>query len=97
MNPKPNIIKVIDAIRNSNKDSTYLYKNGECYSFALILRSIFDGELYYSDIEGHVWFKYKNRFYDIDGMLYKIPNDIHLLNHKEGHKPHSWNRRNNSF
>lgn len=89
---KEPILKLINAIRNSNENANYIYKNGECYNFALILRSMFDGEIYYSRIMGHVWFKYKNKFYDIDGPCLKPPKDLYPLEHKVGHRPHRWNK-----
>ena len=87
------IIKLINSIRNSNPDAVRLYTNGECYNFALILRSMFNGEIFYSRIEGHVWFKYEGLYYDINGVCFNIPKDIELLDHVYGHRPHRWSRR----
>ena len=85
---KEPILKLINAIRNSNENANYIYKNGECYNFALILRSMFDGEIYYSRVEGHVWYKHNDKFYDIDGLCLKPPKDLYPLEHKTGHRPH---------
>jgi hypothetical protein len=45
-------------------------------------------EIWYNRIEGHVYTKINNHFYDINGIHFKIPNDIELLNHRYGDKPH---------
>lgn len=90
---KSPILKLIDAIRNSNPDSTYIYKNGCCYQFALILRSQFEGEIWYAPVPGHVYFKYQNKFYDIDGLCVNPPKNISMLNHRDGHRPHRWKLR----
>lgn len=87
------ILRLITAIRDSTPDSRYIYKNGGCYKFALILKTMFDGEIYYSQILGHVWFKYKGKFFDIDGMTHKPPVGIEPLDHVYGHRPHRWRYR----
>lgn len=84
------ILKLINSIKNSNENATFIYKNGKCYQFALILKSQFDGDIFYSEQIGHVWFKFENKFYDIDGVCLNVPKDIKFLDHKNGHRPHRW-------
>ena len=88
------VLEFISLIRESNKDACYLYKNGQCYNFAKILRYIFPNhEFYYDYINGHVYSKINGFFYDIDG-LYKGPiSNFEKLDHKRRHKPHRWHKR----
>ena len=62
------ILKVIQSIRDSFIGAEHVYKNGSCWYFANILRTIFpEGEIY-ENIE-HAVFKYKGKFYDIGGEV----------------------------
>ena len=72
----------------------FLFMNGLCYKFALILRHFYpNGLIMYSISQGHVYFKLNNLYYDIRGVHYKVPNDIEVLNHHVWHKPHRWGRK----
>lgn len=95
---KPTIINVltfISLIRESNKDSQFLYTNGQCYNFARILRFVFKDshEFYYDYINGHVYSKIGNFYYDINGLYKSSTKNFEKLNHKKSHKPHRWNKR----
>ena len=59
--------KVCDAIRNSFKDAEFVYKNGSCYEFFKILRTIYPDAKPWTDID-HVWTELNGKFYDIDGL-----------------------------
>ena len=66
---------------------------GRCYSFFLILRSVFpEAEPWYSKTEGHVFTRIEDRFYDIRGLHLRAPKDIEPLDHQNGHKPHRWGK-----
>lgn len=45
------------------------WTNGNCYFFAVILKSRFpEGEIFYEEISGHFVLKYNNQFYDWTGI-----------------------------
>jgi len=66
----PSPLKVISAIRGSFKDSPYVYKNGSCYEFYKILRTIYPQAVPWTDID-HVWTEIDGKWYDIDGLRLK--------------------------
>lgn len=78
-NPLQKIIRVINRIRESHPDQEWLYMNGRCYQFALILREMFmdqhDVEIFYSAGEGHVYTRIDDLFFDIRGRHFKAPSD----------------------
>lgn len=72
-----------------------MYLNGQCYSFAIILRELFPGgELWYSDFEGHMYYKYEKCFFDIRGVHYKKPNGIRKYLF-DGDPAYRWGSRDN--
>lgn len=72
-------------------DAEWIGTCGKCYRFALILKDRFpEAEIWYSGVEGHVYTKIGNIFYDIRGYHLKVPKDIAKLSHKDGHRPHRW-------
>ena len=64
-----NTDKVLDFIkRRFQIDSHFL--DGNCYYFAVILKSRFPkGDIYYDVIDGHFIFKINNKFYDFTGEI----------------------------
>ena len=42
--------------------------DGNCYYFALILYDRFEGEIFYDVVLGHFVFKYKDKYYDWNGI-----------------------------
>jgi len=58
---------ICERIRESFKDAGFVYKNGSCFDFFLILRSIFPQAVAWSNLD-HVWTEIDGRFYDIDGL-----------------------------
>lgn len=84
------ILALINAIRDSSIDAVYNYKHGSCYKFALILRSQFEGEIWYDYKHGHIYFKYLDKYFDIDGMHHKLSSNVMILDHDCGHRPHRW-------
>ena len=84
--------KVITAIRESHPDIEELYMNGQCYNFHLILRSICPtAEAWYDWIEGHIYTKIENIWYDIRGKHYRV--SCYCLPLDYSTKPHRWGRR----
>lgn len=83
------LCQTVAALHPKMKD---MCLNGHCYEFALILRSQFDGEIYYSSTEGHVYFKHGGSFYDVRGKLVGEPDCCHPLDHAGGHRPHRWSK-----
>lgn len=74
-------------------DASFVGKNGKCYQVALLLRQAFpEAEIYYDPVEGHVYTKIGNVYYDIDGAHYKIGEHSGPLDHQRGHKPHRWHK-----
>jgi hypothetical protein len=78
--PHQHILSVIKAIRESHPDMVYLYTQGQCYNFHLILKQIYINETYvvpyYSIREGHVYSKIGLHFYDIKGRAAIVPEDL---------------------
>ena len=69
-------------------DAEWIGTCGKCYRFALILKDRFpEAEIWYSGVEGHVYTKIGNIFYDIRGYHLKVPKDIAKLSHRDGHTP----------
>jgi len=62
--PKDATDEVVDFIeKRFSKDSDWL--NGNCYYFALILKTRFPkGKIYYDTIEGHFVLRYEGKYYD---------------------------------
>ncbi|MFT6347057.1 MAG: hypothetical protein ACJAYB_000038 [Psychromonas sp.] len=72
---KKHLVAIIGAIRDSNPDAVRLYTEGECYRFSLILRNIVgqaNHEIWHDCIEGHVYSKIGQYWYDIRGVHYKV-------------------------
>jgi hypothetical protein len=68
------ILSVIKRIRDSFMGSEYIYTNGSCVKFAMILREIFpEGRVLYN--ANHAVFEYDGVCYDIRGVAY---NDRYL-------------------
>lgn len=61
------VLALITSIRESHVDSVYLYTQGQCYAFHKILRAAFGGtvEPWYDSVEGHVYSKIGEFWYDI--------------------------------
>lgn len=62
--PKP--VVICGVIRRSFYDAAFVYKNGSCFEFHLILRSIFPQAKPWTNID-HVWSEIDGEFWDIDG------------------------------
>lgn len=58
------IIEVISAIRNSFIGADHIYKNGSCWHFAKILKTIFP--------EGEIWGNFDHHLFRIGGKFYDI-------------------------
>lgn len=70
------ILALITAIRESHPDMEYLYTQGQCYNFYKILKSVFpEAECWYAQIEGHVYSKIGDSWYDIRGRYEIVTED----------------------
>lgn len=45
------------------------WTNGNCYFFAVILQSVFGGDIYYDVVDGHFLLKCGSDFYDWTGKV----------------------------
>ena len=73
------ITEVITSIRESHPDIEILYLEGRCPQFALILTEIFkskyETEIYYVPSQGHIYTRIENRYFDIRGRHFTLPED----------------------
>ena len=77
MNDK--VLEFIEKFKFSHADVLeYIFTQGNCYYFAVILKERFHGEIYYLPIENHFLCKIENNYYDIIGKV--NPNE----------HPHNW-------
>lgn len=52
-----------------------MWKTGNCYYFAIILKERFpEGNIYYDTIDGHFIFKLQDTFYDYNGAVNEFTN-----------------------
>ena len=61
-------------------DKEYLEKvfmNGNCYHFALILKELFNGSIYYDGYLGHFITKIDSKYYDIKGETTSYSNVVY--------------------
>lgn len=88
------LVKLIDAIKSSHPSMERLYREGQCYNFFRIIRSVRPTAVaWYSMSEGHVYTQVGRAFYDIRGYRPYIPADLHVLDHRHGDRPHRWGKR----
>lgn len=90
------ILNVIFMIRNSHLDMAWLYTNGQCYNFHLILRTIFGSEVeaWYDPIKGHVYSKIGELWYDITGVHETLSPEAGLLDYlMSSDHPKNWGLR----
>ena len=89
---------LISSIRNSHPDITKLYMEGQCFNFACILRSQFEGGVFwYSYLEGHMYYKYGDYWYDIRGEHLTQPVGSTKYSFKDGDPAYRWGRRDKRF
>ena len=63
--------EVLEFIRKRFPDD-FNWTNGNCYYFAIILKTRFpEGKIYYDIINGHFVFMYNNLYYDYVGSYYE--------------------------
>jgi hypothetical protein len=66
-------------INNFKKDSEvfenieYLFTNGYCYHFAVILKDLFHGEIAHDFVDNHFMLKLDGKYFDITGEVF--PNE----------------------
>lgn len=94
MSERKKIKELINSIRNSHPDIERLYLEGQCYNFAVILRTQFSGgDFWYSYLEGHMYYHLNGRWYDIRGEHLKEPRGSCKYNFKDGDPAYRWGRR----
>jgi uncharacterized protein YbaR (Trm112 family) len=65
-----NILTFIDELRNTDGYIRYIYTEGGCYRFHILLKKMYkDCTPYISQRKNHIVTRYKNRYYDIDGEV----------------------------
>ena len=88
------LLALISSIRESHPDMENLYLYGQCFNFATILRSQFPGgDYWYAYLEGHMYYRYKGKWYDIRGEHLKQPKSSNLYNFQDGDPAYRWGRR----
>ena len=62
------IDRLLNYLRKSTTASTYIFKNGGCFMLYKIIKLLYPkAEAYYDQIEGHVYTKVNQKYYDITG------------------------------
>ena len=64
-----NNYKAASNHKNTKEKIEFAFTNGNCYWFAFILHTVFDGVICYLPIEGHFICKIENEYYDITGCI----------------------------
>lgn len=86
--------QLIINLRNSIKDSEYLFNNGKCFQLYLLLRSMWKhAECYYDG--NHITTEIDGVWYDINGKYYKQPDNSYILAEEHRHftNAHRWNSK----
>lgn len=65
MKDKISILNFIDSFSNIKKS----FLEGKCFWFSYILKELFNGEIYYSQIDNHFVCKIDDIFYDASGIV----------------------------
>lgn len=69
------VLGVISRIRDSFVGASYVYTNGSCIKFAMILQEIFpEGSIFYDS--NHAIFELEGEYYDINGYARKTSSHI---------------------
>jgi hypothetical protein len=64
------ILKLIDELRETDLYIRYIYTEGGCYRFHILLSKLFPGcKPYINEKKNHIITRYKNKYYDIDGVV----------------------------
>lgn len=87
------VLRFLSLLRDSNPNAVELYTRGKCYRLSLLLREVFpESEIWYCQIEGHVYTKIGKYWYDIRGVHFKVSSSCEPLVHNVGHRPHRWDK-----
>ena len=65
MNTEENILNFI----NKFKHVKYEFLNGKCFWFSYILKTLFSGQIYYSQIDNHFICNIDDKYYDASGEV----------------------------
>ncbi len=64
------IIQFIENFKKQRKEAIeYVFQNGNCYWFSVVLIALFGGEAYYLPIKNHFITKIDGKYYDITGEI----------------------------
>lgn len=64
------MLRLIDALRQTDKYIEMIYMNGACYQFHLFIKTFFpESKPYISKEKDHVITKYAGKYYDITGEV----------------------------
>jgi len=64
------VIEFIENFKKQRKEAVeYVFQNGNCYWFSVILIELFGGEAYYLPIANHFITKIDGKYYDITGEI----------------------------
>lgn len=93
--PCVNILDFITALRKSDGYIEYIYTQGSCYQFHLMLSELFDGCTPYVNNEvNHVVTKRDDKFYDITGV---VDGNFRPLTKKDLRIVKKWSFANNNL
>lgn len=88
----PNKIeKFINQIRNTHPILKFIFENGGCFQFYLILKEIFPTAIpCYCVAKGHIFSKIGKYYYDINGKHVKLTDEIAIIENYKDKKAHRW-------
>lgn len=92
------ILHAMHTLRSGWPDMARLFKEGQCYTLARMIQILVPNcEIMYSSREGHVYLRHEDHIYDIEGQHLTPPEDLELLDHKCGDRPHRWAARDTRY
>ena len=87
------VMKLISALRATVPNPDEHFTQGRCYELAMVLRTVYpEGELWYSYKHGHMYYKLRDKYYDITGRHFKIPSPSSKYDFRDGHPAYRWNK-----
>ena len=88
------ISKFCARVKDSHPDAEFIYTNGACWEFFLMLRVFYPNATPYYDHEmGHVYTEIDGKFYDINGTRLKKHDGLEKIDRKISSDAHRWKRR----
>ena len=81
----------VSALRCGMNESNKYFKQGGCYELFILMRTFWkEAEAWYDPIEGHVYTKIGDYWYDIDGKHHFLPERSHVMCRREVESAHRW-------